>query len=58
MDKVKRECEDKIEKAEMKFNEKVDKLTGELHDVHVENEQLVKTNAGLKEELSRPWVCK
>ena len=53
VDKVKRDCEDKIEKMEMKFNKKVDKLTGELHDVHVQNDELVKTNAGLKEELSR-----
>ena len=53
VDKVKSECEDKIEKMEMEFNEKVDKLTGELHDVHVQNKELAKTNAGLKEELSR-----
>ena len=37
----------------MEFNKKVDKLKCELHDVHVAIEELVKTNAGLKEELPR-----
>ena len=53
MSEVKSECEGKIGKVEMELNEKVDELKGELHDVQVENKELVKANAGLKEELKR-----
>ena len=53
MSEVKSECEGKMGKMEMELNERVYKLKGELHDVQVENEELVKTNAGLKEELQR-----
>ena len=53
VEKVKYECDDKIEKMKINHSEEVEQINGELHDIKLMNEELIKKNVGLQEEISK-----
>ena len=53
VNELKGECDNKIEAMRTQQNERIEEIKGELHKVRVENEKLIKKNAGLHEELEQ-----